>query len=139
MPKTKVVKASIISKIKAFFIDMFLISMPILYITAYIFLDGKEAFKQNQLAIAIDWLLYGIIISLFFAFCAQSPGYRAQNIYLIDPNTGKKISFLRSLFRYFCFLLSGMSIFGLLICFFRKDRLCLHDLLSNSVVVTKKL
>ncbi|ASM37354.1 RDD family protein [Campylobacter sputorum] len=138
MSKTKVIIANPIDRIKAFFIDMFLISMPILYITAYIFLDGKDAFRQNQFAISIDWAMYGIIISIFFAKSAQSPGYRAQDIYLIDAISGKKVSFLKSIFRYICFLISGMSIFGLLICFFRKDKLCLHDLLSKSIVVTKK-
>lgn len=138
MSKTKVTSASPISRIKAFFIDMFLISMPILYITAYVILDGKDAFRQNQIAIALDWIIYGFIISIFFVKSAQSPGYRAQNIYLINANSGKKVSFLQAIFRYICFMISGMSIIGLLTCFFRKDKLCLHDILSNTIVVTKK-
>lgn len=138
MAKTKVIIASPLSRIKAFFIDMFLISMPILYLTAYGFLDGKDSFKQNQLAIFIDWAIFGIILSIFFAISAQSPGYRAQNIYLIDTKNGKKVSFFQAIFRYICFIISGASILGILICFFRKDKLCLHDILSRSAAVTKK-
>lgn len=139
MSKVKVTFAPLFARFKAFIIDLFLISMPILYISAYVFLDGKDAFLHNQIVIAIDWALFGIISSLFFAKNAQTPGLRHENLYLIDIKNGQKISFIRSMIRYICFLISGASIIGLLIALFRKDRLCFHDIITQTaIVVTKK-
>lgn len=138
MAKTKAAFAPIFSRFKAFIIDMFLIAMPLFYATTYLILGSKEALWQNQLAITAIWAIYGVIVSLFFAFKAQTPGYKAQNIYLIDIRTGKKASFLLLILRFLCFILAGFCIVGLCVCFFRKDRLNLHDLLSKTVAVIRK-
>ena len=105
--------------------------MPIYYLTTYVFLDGKDDFLHNQAAIFAANLA-------FFAIKAQTPGYRSQNIYLIDLRSGRKLGFARVLLRYACFLLAGVSIVGLCLCFFRKDALNLHDLLTHSAAVCKK-
>lgn len=34
-------------RIKAFITDMFMINMPLLYLTTYVFLDGKEDFTHK--------------------------------------------------------------------------------------------
>lgn len=71
-------------RIKAFITDMFMINMPILYLTTYVFLDGKDAFSQNQAAIFACVGLYGVILSLFIAISAQSPGYRYMGLKIIQ-------------------------------------------------------
>lgn len=117
---------------------MFFIAMPLLYITTYLILGSKEAFQENQFAIAIVWLIYGLITSIFIAKSAQTPGYKFSQIYLIDLKTGRKISFFKAFLRFVCFILAGFSIVGLLLCFFRKDKLNLHDLLTQTAPVIKK-
>ena len=117
---------------------MFFIAMPLLYITTYLVLGSKEAFQENQFAIAIVWLIYGLITSIFIAKSAQTPGYKFARIYLIDLKTGRKISFFKAFLRFVCFILAGFSIVGLFLCFFRKDKLNLHDLLTQTAPVIKK-
>lgn len=117
---------------------MFFIAMPLLYITTYLILGSKEAFQENQFAIAIVWAIYGLITSVFIAKSAQTPGYKFAQIYLIDLKTGRKISFFKAFLRFVCFILAGFSIVGLFLCFFRKDKLNLHDLLTQTAPVIKK-
>ena len=138
MAKTKAGIAPIFLRIKAFIVDMFFIAMPLLYITTYLILGSKEAFQENQFAIAIVWLIYGLITSIFIAKSAQTPGYKFAQIYLIDLKTGRKISFFKAFLRFVCFILAGFSIVGLFLCFFRKDKLNLHDLLTQTAPVIKK-
>ena len=138
MAKTKAGIAPIFLRIKAFIVDMFFIAMPLLYITTYLILGSKEAFQENQFAIAIVWAIYGLITSIFIAKSAQTPGYKFSQIYLIDLKTGRKISFFKAFLRFVCFILAGFSIVGLFLCFFRKDKLNLHDLLTQTAPVIKK-
>ena len=138
MAKTKAGIAPIFLRIKAFIVDMFFIAMPLLYITTYLILGSKEAFPENQFAIAIVWAIYGLITSIFIAKSAQTPGYKFSQIYLIDLKTGRKISFFKAFLRFVCFILAGFSIVGLFLCFFRKDKLNLHDLLTQTAPVIKK-
>ncbi|PSM53087.1 RDD family membrane protein [Campylobacter blaseri] len=139
MAKQKAKISTISSRVKAFLLDIFLIAMPMLYITAYLVLDGKEDFQNNQFAIMIIWLIYGIITSIFHTKSAQTPGYRAYELYIIDLKTGKKINFIKAFIRYLLFLISATSVIGICLCFFRKDRLNLHDLLTDSAPVSKKI
>ncbi|MCI6988204.1 MAG: RDD family protein [Campylobacter sp.] len=135
MAKQKGVISPISRRIKAFVIDIFLIAMPMLYITTYLILGSKENFVANQQSIFIIWLLYGVIISLFQTKTAQTPGYKASQIYLIDLECGKKASFLKCFVRYIIFVIFP---FGLVFCLFRKDRLNLHDIITKTAPIAKK-
>ncbi|HEG4098917.1 TPA: RDD family protein [Campylobacter fetus] len=134
--KPKAVPSALISRVKAFIIDMFLIAVPLLYITTYLILDGKNNFQHNQLAIFGVWLVFGVIQSLFFALNAQSPGYRSQNIYLVSLD-GKKAGFISYMLRYILFI-TTFIFGGSLFCFFRKDKRNIQDLLTSTIVVTKR-
>jgi len=127
--------APLVLRFKAWIIDVFMIYIPILYITTYFILDGKDAFQSNQFAIFIDTALFGVILALFWTKKGQSPGLKAYELKLIDLKDEKSPSFLKSLWRYFLFLIAGVSIVGLCLGFFRKDRKNLHDLLSKTVVI----
>lgn len=133
--KQKARIAGILPRIIAFIIDMFLIAMPILYFTTYVILDGKESFQSSQIAIFIDWMIFALIQSAFFARLGASPGYKAQGIYAVNLS-GKKASFLRYFLRFICFAV--FFIFGgSFVAFFRKDRRNLHDIISQTIVVSK--
>jgi len=74
---------------------------------------------------------------LFFSIKAQTPGYKAQEIYLINLQTGKKLGLFHAILRQICFAFAGFSIIGLCLCFFRKDKLNLHDIITHSAAVQK--
>lgn len=122
-------------RIKAFLIDLFMIYVPILYITTYLILGSKEAFLHNQFAIFVDVALLGVVLAIFVARSGQTPGYKAYDIKLIDTKTETTPSFFRAIFRYICFLFSSSFLVGIIFCFFRKDRKNLHDLLSRTMCV----
>ncbi|MDR1614974.1 MAG: RDD family protein [Campylobacteraceae bacterium] len=127
------IAAPISKRIKAFIVDMFMINMAVLYFMTYIVLGGKEEFRQNQFAIFVCTMIFGFILSVFFALKGQSPGYKAYNIELIDLQTGKKPHFFRAYFRFLSFVFSGAVIIGLALAFFREDKKCLHDILSDTI------
>lgn len=122
-------------RIKAFLTDLFMIYVPIIYVTTYVILGSKEALKQNQFALFAVSALFGIIMSIFWAKTGQSPGYKAYEMRVIDTKTEKNPTFLKGILRYICFIISASSIFGILLCFFRKDKKNLHDILSNTMCV----
>ncbi len=134
-PKKPVKVVPLSWRFKAFIIDMFMIYIPILYITTYMVLGSKEAFLENQIAIFVDTFLLGFILSIFFAKSGQSPGYKAYDMKIVDKTTLQKPSLLKAFWRYVCFLIAGASIFGLMVAFFRKDKQNLHDILSGTMAV----
>jgi uncharacterized RDD family membrane protein YckC len=130
--------ASLGDKIKAFITDSFMLLMPIMYVVFYLVMGGREAFGEHKLLGWIYILVPLVVVqTLFLAKSAQTPGYRAYNLMLIDVSTGKRPSFFIILFRNLCAILSFFSIIGWVMMFFRKDRKTLHDLLSNTAVINK--
>lgn len=133
----KVTYASIPARLKAFLTDTFMITMPIMYIVIYLVMGSREGFKEHMgegwLYIIIPHLL---IVTAFWVIAGQTPGMKAYGIKLVrwfDPN--RKINILQALIRYLAMPLSMLSIIGLLIAFFRKDRATFHDLISFSRMV----
>ncbi|AJC91515.1 hypothetical protein (RDD domain) [Campylobacter subantarcticus LMG 24377] len=134
--KTKAKIATRFLRFKAFLIDLFLLYVPILYLF-YFTLGSKEAFLNNQFIIFLCSLIFGILQALFLTKKAQSPGLKAYDLYLVDLKNGHKLNFFRILLRYIFFVISFGFLIGFLVSFLRKDSLALHDILSQSAVVTK--
>ncbi|EAJ2772660.1 RDD family protein [Campylobacter jejuni] len=134
--KTKAKISSRWLRFRALLIDIFLIYVPILYLF-YFLLGSKEAFLNNHFITTLCTFLFGLIQAIFLTKKAQSPGLKAYDLYLIDIKTGKKLSFLRILLRYVIFIISFGLLFGLFVSFVRKDRLNLHDILTQSCIATK--
>ncbi len=88
-------------------------------------------------ALLIDIFLIYVPILYLFYFLLGSKELKAYDLYLIDIKTGKKLSFLRILLRYVIFIISFGLLFGLFVSFVRKDRLNLHDILTQSCIATK--
>ena len=131
--------ASTGNKIKAFLTDAFMLLMPIMYIVFYLIMGGREGFAEHK---ALGWLYILVplvIVQTIFMFkTAQTPGYRAYDLTLIDESTGEKPSLFIILFRNLCAVLSLFTFFGWIMMFFRKDSKTLHDLLSHTAVIRKK-
>jgi len=132
--------ASISTKTKAFITDAFMLLMPIMYIVVYFVVGGLPAFSK-QLATGWSYILLPnfIVVLLFFWKSGQTPGCKAYDIKLVDSKTGEKAHPLAIGLRYYFELISIISIIGLAMAFFRKDRKCLHDLLSGTVLVDTDL
>ena len=128
--------ASIGTRTKAFITDIFMLLMPLMYIVTYIVIGSLQEFATERLEGWIYILIPNfIIVTLFFYKSGQTPGCRAYAIKLVDSKTLEKPHFLSIVLRYYFQLFSIISIFGLLIAFFRKDKKTLHDLLSGTVLI----
>ena len=126
-------------RVKAFITDMFMIMMPIMYITTYIILDGKDSFQGSEMARWITMGLYGLIVITFWVKKGQTPGFKAYDIILVNDSDKKTMSFVTATLRYFMFIISAISIIGVLLPFFRKDKKTLQDLvMRTSVIIVEK-
>jgi len=122
-------------RLKAFITDMFMIMMPIMYVTTYIIMDGKDSFQENEIAHWITMAVYGIITIIFWVKKGQTPGFKAYDLILIDDNTKKTLGFVSATLRYLMYLISVISIIGVILPFFRKDNKTLQDLVMQTSVI----
>ncbi len=127
--------ASPLDRIKAFITDMFMIMMPIMYITTYVILDGKESFQGSEIARWATMILYGFIVVILWVKKGQTPGFKAYDLKLIDDKTKQTLSIGKAILRYIMFVVSAVSIIGFLIVFFRKDKKTFQDLVMQTSVV----
>jgi len=131
----KIICVSPLNRVKAFITDMFMIMMPIMYITTYIIMDGKDHFQGSDMAHWITMAIYGFIIVSFWVFKGQTPGFKAYDLILIDDNTKKTLGWGLAIARYMMFLISAVSIVGFLLPFFRKDKKTFQDLIMQTSVI----
>jgi len=125
-------------RIKAFVVDMFMIMMPIMYVTTYLILEGKDDFQGSQEARWITATVFGLIVIFFWVIKGQTPGSKAYSIKLIDNSTKKNISIFKAILRYFLFLFSATTIILSFLPFFRKDKKTIQDILTKTTVITEK-
>jgi len=126
-------------RIKAFITDMFMIMMPIMYITTYIILDGKDSFQGNEFAHWITMAVYGAITITFWVKKGQTPGFKAYDLILVDDKDKKTLGLIHATLRYMMFIVSAISILGVILPFFRKDKKTFQDLvMSTSVIIVER-
>lgn len=131
--------ASPLFRIKAFITDMFMIMMPIMYVTTYIILDGKDSFQGSEMARWITMGIYGLIVIVLWVMKGQTPGFKAYDLILIDDKTKQTLGFIPAILRYIMFIVSAISIIGVILPFFRKDKKTLQDLvMSTSVIIVER-
>lgn len=133
-----IISAAISKRIKAFIVDMFMIMMPIMYVTTYLIMGGKDDFQGSDEARWITASVYGLIIIFFWIIKGQTPGFKAYSIKLIDDKTLKNISLGKAILRYLIFLISATTIFLTFIPFFRKDKKTIQDILCKTIVISQK-
>jgi len=131
--------ASPLFRFKAFITDMFMIMMPIMYVTTYIILDGKDSFQGSEIARWLTMGLYGLIVIIFWVKKGQTPGFKAYDLVLISDKDKKTLGVIPAILRYCMFIISAISIIGFIIPFFRKDKKTFQDLVMNtSVIIVKR-
>lgn len=133
---SQTINATIPQRLKSFIIDMFLVMMPIMYITTYLIMDGKDDFQSSEMARWITSFVYGAIIVSFWKIKAQTPGMKAYDLILVDKTTLNKLTLTKLIIRYVVFIISAMSIIGWFVPFFRKDKATLQDMVAGSIVIT---
>ena len=125
-------------RVKAFITDMFMIYAPILYIVAYVVMDGKDEFQSSEVAPLLAVSMYALVYALLLSNFGQTPGKKAYDVKVVDARTGKNIGFFRALLRFVAFLFTATTLLGLLLPFYTKDRKALHDIICNTIVVLEK-
>jgi len=115
---------------------MFMIMMPIMYVTTYIILDGKDSFQGSEMARWITMSIYGLIVVILWVKKGQTPGFKAYDIILVSDKDKKTLGFISATLRYLMFIISAISILGIILPFFRKDKKTLQDLVMNTSVIT---
>lgn len=127
-------KVLFIARLKAFITDIFMINMPILYFTTYIVIGSKEAFRENEVALFICFIIYCFVINVLLYKKSQTLGYMYSNIKLVHID-GKKLGFLLLIFRYLAFCFSMVFVFGLVFPLMQKDSLAFHDYVCKTKVI----
>lgn len=133
---TKLENTFIIERIKGFIVDMFMIMMPIMYITTYIAMDGKLDFQTNEMARWATAVIFGVIVVSFWTISGQTPGLKAYDLRLVNAKTLQNITWSKSILRYIIFLFSAVTIVLLFFPFLRKDKKNIQDLLTNTTVIS---
>ncbi len=138
VPSSSFIISPIVNRVKAFMIDSFLILMPILYVVLYLIMGSGDGFSENMLAGWIYILTPHFVITIsFWFFKSQTPGYKAHEIKLVDTNL-QHPKLYKLVARYFAFILSSLSLIGLLLAIFRRDKKTFHDLISGTMPIQAK-
>ncbi|CAA6798619.1 MAG: Putative integral membrane protein [uncultured Sulfurovum sp.] len=124
-------------KAKAFLTDVFMLLMPLFYLSIYVVFDGLEDVSVHRVeAWAYAMVPFLLILTIFmFKDEGRTPGARAQSLKVIDFHTLGKPSLFSIVFRNFSLLFSIFIPIFWLIPFFRKDKRMLHDFLSATCVI----
>ncbi len=125
-------------RMKAFVVDSFMLLMPILYVVFYFVFGSRESFAEHM---GTGWILilasYGVITIVFLHYKAQTPGYKAYDLELKELSTLQNPSLLRLTLRYALMLLCALTLIGLFLPLFRKDKLGIYDLLTHTAPLCK--
>ncbi|HQS67020.1 MAG TPA: RDD family protein [Sulfuricurvum sp.] len=135
----------------AFLTDLFMIGLPISLLLMSIFgydqmhtagamdvLSNNKAALQNPpnpLSSILQIVLFMLITVELWHRYTQTPGKKLARICVVDAITLKSAPYGKLLVRFIAYFLSLISIVGFFIGFFRKDKRCLHDLLSGTAVI----
>ncbi len=130
--KPRIPFASLGLRAKAFLTDVFMLLMPLFYVSIYLIFDGLEDVASHRLeAWAYAMIPFLLFLTLFMVKDeGRTPGARAQGLKVIDTHTLEKPSLFSIIFRNFSLLFSLFIPIFWLLPFFRKDKQMVHDLLS---------
>jgi uncharacterized RDD family membrane protein YckC len=128
--------ALVSTQIKAVIVDLFMLIMPLMYISIYLLLGGREGFALNML---LGWsyilIPYLIISVIFLVSKGQTPGLKAYEIKLVNNLDCKDASIIQIIVRQILSIIVTASIIGLLFPFFRKDNRTIQDIIASTAIV----
>jgi uncharacterized RDD family membrane protein YckC len=129
--------ASIGKRFKAFLTDVFMLLMPLMYISIYLIFDGLEDVAQHRLEAWIYSMVpFILFLTLFMAKDkGRTPGARAQGLKVINFHLLDEPSLFTIVFRNVTLMFSIFIPIFWIIPFFRKDNRMIHDYFSASCVI----
>lgn len=148
--KTRVLYADFVARSKAFVTDIFMIGLPVTLIIMIFFghdetksAGALDVIVQDEKALThapdptasiIQILLIMGAHVLMWRKTGQTPGKKFAMIKVVDAKTLQSASYIKLIIRFIGYFLSVIT-FGFLIGLFRKDKRCLHDLISGTAVI----
>ncbi|GHV08002.1 hypothetical protein AGMMS50229_15730 [Campylobacterota bacterium] len=123
------------ARFAALIVDTFMILFPITIGLVIFF--GYNELKTNGNAVAgvIQMSLYGAIVVWFWVKRGYTPGKKIMRLIVLDSRTDKTMFLAQAIWRFLAVFVSIVSVVGLFLPLFRKDKKTLHDLISLSRVV----
>lgn len=145
--------ASFSSRALGFLTDIFMIGLPISLIIITLFgydqthvAGGMDIVMQNQEAlknppnplvsitqIALFMLIYVVLLHRY----TQTPGKKLARIRVVDAKTLAAAPYWKLSLRFVGYFLSLITLLGFFIGIFRRDKRCLHDLISGTSVISE--
>ena len=94
--------------------------------------DGATAF-------AINWILPGVAVVLFWHYKSATPGKMVISAVIVDATTFAKPSLAQLVGRYVGYYVSGIPLFaGIIWVAFDRRKQGWHDKMANTVVIRKR-
>ncbi len=129
--------ASLGVRVKAFLTDVFMLLMPLFYLTIYLIFDGLEDVASHRAEAWIYIITPFIILLTVFMLkdTGRTPGARSQGLKVIEFHSLEKPSLFSTIFRNITLLFSMFIPLFWLMPFFRKDKRMIHDFLSATCLI----
>ena len=138
----------------AFLTDIFMIGLPISLILMTLFgydqmhtagaidviTNNQKALQNppNPLSSILQIVLFMIITVELWHRYTQTPGKKLTRIRVVDAKTLAPATYAKLTVRFIGYFLSLISVVGFFIGLFRRDKRCLHDLLSGTTVIREE-
>ncbi|MDR0664226.1 MAG: RDD family protein [Helicobacteraceae bacterium] len=119
------------ARFTASLVDIFMILVPLVF--AINLAIGYE--KRPLIAWSAQTALLALIVISFWVRKGYTPGKKYMRLIVLDSKTDKTMYIWQACWRFVCECVSFISIVGVLLPAFRKDKKTLHDLLSRTRVV----
>lgn len=99
--------------------------------------NNQKALKNppNPLGSLLQVVLFMVVTVELWHRYAQTPGKKLTHIRVVDAKTFAPATYTKLTVRFIGYFLSLISVVGFFIGFLRRDKRCLHDLISGTAVI----
>lgn len=91
--------------------------------------------RPNPLSSLLQIMLFMVITVELWHRYTQTPGKKLTRIRVVDAKTLLPATYWKLTLRFIGYFLSLISVIGFFIGLFRRDKRCLHDLISGTAVI----
>lgn len=123
------------ARVAALMVDTFMILFPITFVLIFVFGYTELKVEKPVLAGVAQMALYGAVVIRLWVKKGYTPGKKVMRLIVLDTTSGKTMHLAQACWRFCAVFVSIVSVVGLLLPVFRKDKKTLHDIISNSRVV----